>query len=338
MRDQLKLLKSRARRKGNAPSQQVARIGWLLLRLLHERAVEYAEYCDLFGRSLREFQRDLCKIRRIGKEHFSIEPIRKGRALLVLAPGRISLFTSQRPAVQATLARIAEALGGPLQHEMKPATGDAVPLQEDGFLHVREPLPAADAAVTCAFEFLKAASVDRARAEFAYQMRGARTVRRVEPYHVVFRSGRYYLVGYDLQRRDWRQFALDAIEPATLRRDGTFQHPRPVPERYLAQRAAGWITGSEPTDVTFAVTPLVCAAVCSRQWQKDQRVLSKTDRGAEITLTFADLGEAVRWALQFGPEVTVVAPPHAVAYARQTVERIAGAYEKRRQTVVARAM
>ena len=35
--------------------------------------------------------------------------------------------------------------------------------------------------------------------------------RRVEPHHVVARGGRWYLVGWDLDRADWRTFRLDRI-------------------------------------------------------------------------------------------------------------------------------
>ena len=37
--------------------------------------------------------------------------------------------------------------------------------------------------------------------------------RRVEPHHVVAQGGRWYLVGWDLDRDDWRTFRLDRIEP-----------------------------------------------------------------------------------------------------------------------------
>lgn len=44
---------------------------------------------------------------------------------------------------------------------------------------------------------------------------GPRPPRRVEPHHVVVRAGRWYLVGWDLDRGDWRIFRLDRIRPRT---------------------------------------------------------------------------------------------------------------------------
>lgn len=39
--------------------------------------------------------------------------------------------------------------------------------------------------------------------------------RRVEPHHLVTRRGRWYLVGWDLDRADWRTFRVDRITPRT---------------------------------------------------------------------------------------------------------------------------
>ncbi|MEW2219449.1 WYL domain-containing protein [Streptomyces sp. NPDC006990] len=41
----------------------------------------------------------------------------------------------------------------------------------------------------------------------------APVLRRVEPHHLVTWSGRWYLVGWDLDREDWRTFRVDRIDP-----------------------------------------------------------------------------------------------------------------------------
>ena len=42
-----------------------------------------------------------------------------------------------------------------------------------------------------------------------------RPPRRVEPHHLVTRSGRWYLVAWDLDRKDWRIHRADRIAPRT---------------------------------------------------------------------------------------------------------------------------
>jgi predicted DNA-binding transcriptional regulator YafY len=224
-----------------------------------------------------------------------------------------------------TFSRIAASLGGPIERELRKAIGERPADQHRGFLQLREALPSDVERISGVFSFLKEAAEGSARVEFSYTpARGPRAIRRAEPYHVVARSGRYYLIAYDLVRRDWRMFALDAIT-GPMRKDGTFA-PRPVPERFLRERAIGWITGTSRIDMTVRLTSVVAAAVLARMWQPDQRVVRLDDGEVEITLDFDDVDEGVRWALGQGFEALVVAPPEAVSVARRTVERIARRY------------
>lgn len=55
---------------------------------------------------------------------------------------------------------------------------------------------------------------------------GHRSDRRVEPLRLVFASRRWYLVGWDLDRRDWRTYRADRIERPTLT-GHTFHHDNP---------------------------------------------------------------------------------------------------------------
>lgn len=319
------------RRRTDAPTGHVARLAWMLITLLSDGVLEYARCVDLFGISHRQFQRDIRKIRLLGRPHgFAVSHGKSGRVFLSTTSRRIANLNAKNRDATATLARLAAAFGGPIAREMGSVIGEAEGSEHVGFLQVREPLPAAGERVTGVFDELKGAAAGSARIEFTYTTaRGTRTGRRVEPYHIVARSGRYYLVAYDLGRRDWRHFALDAIDGRILR-SGSFT-PRKVPERFLAERAVGWIAGSRSTDVTIRIGPLVAAAVCARVWQRGQQVRRLSDGGAEITLAFEDLGEAVRWALQFGTEAKILAPPEAAALGRETAARIFDAYVKEAQ-------
>lgn len=315
-----------SQKRKDTPSAHVARIGWILVTLLCERVVDYGTCIDRFGISRREFQRDLLKIREMGKERgFSVSRIMGGRVFLHAPEGFVGRLSVKNDDALDTLSRIAAALGGPIERELRKAIGERSVDQRHGFLHVRDVLPNDSEHVGGVFAFLKEAADGPARVEFSYKpARGARAVRRVEPYHVVARSGRYYLVGYDLRRRDWRYFALDAIS-GPMSKDGTFQR-QTVPERFLVERAVGWIHGSAPIEMTVRVTSVVAASIAARTWQHDQRVVSLDDGGAEITLGFDDVGEGVRFALGFGAEALVVAPPEAVAAARQIADSIAARY------------
>jgi DeoR/GlpR family transcriptional regulator of sugar metabolism len=116
----------RMRRRTDSPSKHVARITWILLTLLYDGVLEYASCIDRFGISKREFQRDLLKLREIGKSGgFALSHITGGRVFLEHSSPRIERFAVKSTEMTATLARIAAALGGPIEREMLSAIGGA---------------------------------------------------------------------------------------------------------------------------------------------------------------------------------------------------------------------
>ncbi|WP_090929888.1 helix-turn-helix transcriptional regulator [Nonomuraea jiangxiensis] len=73
------------------------------------------------------------------------------------------------------------------------------------------------------------AARDHERIRFDYTgHEGEATVRDVEPHRLVHRRGRWYLVGYDVERRDWRTFRVDRLRPRTP--GGPRFTPRELPE------------------------------------------------------------------------------------------------------------
>ncbi len=80
---------------------------------------------------------------------------------------------------------------------------------------------------------------DREIVSFDYRGRaGVDSARRVEPHHLVTMRGHWYLVAYDLERRDWRSFRADRLtRPAPTRH-------RFVPRKLPASDPATYLTRS----------------------------------------------------------------------------------------------
>src|SRR4051812_22303401 len=76
---------------------------------------------------------------------------------------------------------------------------------------------------------------------------GDRPPRRVEPYAVVARRGRWYLLAWELDREDWRTFRVDRIAPRS--RTGVRFVPREVPGGDAASFVAARFKGSVRDDV-----------------------------------------------------------------------------------------
>ncbi|RKN43011.1 helix-turn-helix transcriptional regulator [Streptomyces hoynatensis] len=74
---------------------------------------------------------------------------------------------------------------------------------------------------------------DRERLRFDYRAHDRTASRRdVEPYRLVNRGRRWYLIAWDTAREDWRTFRVDRIEPKVP--TGPRFAPRPLPDEDLA--------------------------------------------------------------------------------------------------------
>jgi predicted DNA-binding transcriptional regulator YafY len=62
--------------------------------------------------------------------------------------------------------------------------------------------------------------------------------RRVEPHHLVTWGGRWYLVGWDLERNDWRTFRVDRVTPKTPTGPRFMPRELPAPDvaTYISSR------------------------------------------------------------------------------------------------------
>ena len=327
------------KRRGDTPSESLARIIIILVALLRDEVIDYQACLDRFGVDPRVFQRDLKKLREVGKTcGFKITHRIRGRVHLIHDDRRMARLAARSRESTETLVRIALALGGPIQYSLLEGARDSHPRNSDpgarqserveGFLQLREPRPLDGAALQPTFEFLKQAAESNAQVEFSYKgNRGPRSTRRVEPYHVVVRGGRAYLVAYDCNRRGWRQFGLDSIR-SPIRRVGTYRK-RPVPPELL-ENAVGWMRSGPDVEVTIRLSPIVAASVLATQVNNSQRVRTLPDGGAEVTMVFGDLLEAARWTMSRGAEAKIIDPPRAVEVAREAAQAVAGLYRDAR--------
>jgi predicted DNA-binding transcriptional regulator YafY len=85
---------------------------------------------------------------------------------------------------------------------------------------------------------------DAALLHFEYRGRDGEWGARVaEPYRLVHTSSRWYLLAYDLERRDWRTFRVDRVGPGP--RLGRRFQPRPLPSGDVA----AYVSQAISTDV-----------------------------------------------------------------------------------------
>ncbi|NUT49123.1 MAG: WYL domain-containing protein [Saccharothrix sp.] len=103
------------------------------------------------------------------------------------------------------LAKLEQVLPSRLRHRINALTSVTVPMTDAG--------PTADPGTLTA---VAAACRDSLRLRFDYRTHdGTAGVRTTEPHRLVHSGRRWYLVGWDIDRRDWRTYRVDRLVPRT---------------------------------------------------------------------------------------------------------------------------
>lgn len=172
-------------------------------------------------------------------------------------------------------------------------------------------------------EVLGTAAHEHRDVRFRYTDRaGTASRRHVEPYRQVLLDRRWYLLGWDLDRDDWRTFRLDRI--AGLDVPGSTFAPRsPLPDTMVN------FAPSAPSNrgvVRFAAP----VAVVSDRLGAEAGTLEPIDEHACRYVTPADEWEwlAIKLAM-VGVPYTVEGPPELVDHTRRLASRIAAAVDHR---------
>jgi predicted DNA-binding transcriptional regulator YafY len=217
-----------------SPSARMLRLLALLQTHRYWAGVELADRLAVSARTLR---RDVDRLRELGYPVLASRGVAGGyqlkagaavppllldddEAVAIVVGLRAAVGGSvagiEEPAVRA-LAKVAQVIPRRLRHRADALGAYTVPVPIGG--------PPVDARLLTSIA-LAARAEERLR--FGYTDReGAVTRRDVEPHRLVSLSGRWYLVGFDVDRADWRTFRLDRIaEPLTT---GSRFRPRPLP-------------------------------------------------------------------------------------------------------------
>jgi predicted DNA-binding transcriptional regulator YafY len=310
-------------RASGEPSGATERKIRILLELIRNKFVRLGRLCDEYDTSERSLLRDLQELRKIGaRAGFRLsEKAENDTIRLVDFEARPSALDKSGRALRTLIRSAARALGKPVEQELEAIASDEA-RDERRFLHFLLPTLREGSRVAETFKHLEEAWSNSARVSFNYSGKE----RRVEPYYVYVRSGRYYLLARDANGNAWKYYALDHIQPP-IKRAGSFT-PRDLPAQYRNDDVIGWFKGKHEERVSVRVSRQIALSAVSRQWQREQRVQMHDDGSATMTFTVSDLDEVIRWSLGFGAEARIVAPQAAVERARATAHAICDGYER----------
>lgn len=184
------------------------------------------------------------------------------------------------------------------------------------------------------FDTLQKAQQERQSVRFAYVDKAGRASQRhVDVYGFVVSGGRFYAVAHDRGRGAKRVFAVDNVSDARI-----------APQRYsipddfdiegfAARSVSGIMHADAATRVTVRFSAVVARAARADRVVSERTIVDRDDGDLEIAYVVADPDEFVRWALKWGAEAEIVAPPAVRAAAADVARRIVARYETAGTTV-----
>jgi predicted DNA-binding transcriptional regulator YafY len=213
------------------------------------------------------------------------------------------------------LAKLDQVLPARLRRRVSALATFVVPVPPD------KPGPTVDPAM---LTMLTGLCRDRERLPLTYRDHRDRTsLRTVEPYRVVNWGRRWYLVAWDVDRRDWRTFRVDRIEPRTP--TGPPFAPREPPWTDVAAYVSRQVSAAAWRH-TARVTVHAPAAVIADRINPAVGTVEPVDQHTCVLETGADTIDSL--AVHLGlldADFTVTEPPELVAYLRRLTARYARA-------------
>lgn len=210
------------------------------------------------------------------------------------------------------LAKLEQVLPSRLRHRVSSIAEATVPIPASG--------PQVDVAT---LTVIAAACRDRERLRFDYRgHNGDATRRDVEPHRLVHGGRRWYLVAWDVDRRDWRTFRADRIEPKTP--NGPRFEPRTVPAGDVADFVS---TGVSTATWAYRARVLVHspAEAMTARLPKAVKVTPIDDESCEVAVGSDSPQQLAVYLGMLGADFHVLDAPELEAECRALAQRYARA-------------
>lgn len=163
------------------------------------------------------------------------------------------------------------------------------------------------------------------RIRYFTMYRNAESTREIDPYHLLSRDGRGYVVGWCHDREDVLIFRLDRIrelEPTKVFFDvrGDFDL------REFLGPMFGIFKDREPFRVKVRFSPWVARWIKEEKWHDSQTMTDLPDGSVQVDLTVTGHVDVRRWVLSFGGDAEVLEPDFLRREIREEMAKMQATY------------
>ncbi|MGI8845625.1 MAG: helix-turn-helix transcriptional regulator [Thermoleophilaceae bacterium] len=149
--------------------------------------------------------------------------------------------------------------------------------------------------------------------------------RKVDPYHLLFRGGQFYLVGYAHERDAVRVFRLSRIRGKvgySSKAEHDFQRPDDFDPRTYATRA-DWQLGEEQGVARIWLSDRIDWLVRRHLGADVGTAEPAEDDGTIFTTAYGDSRQLISWVLGLGRRARILEPPELVEEADERIAKVA---------------
>jgi predicted DNA-binding transcriptional regulator YafY len=152
--------------------------------------------------------------------------------------------------------------------------------------------------------------------------RDAEEKRKVDPYHLLFRGGQFYLIGYSHERDDVRVFRVSRIRGKVgyaSKAEHDFNRPEDFDPRTYATRT-DWQLGDPVGRARIWLSDRIDWLALRHFGHAGE--VTDTDDGVIFETDYADSRQMIAWVLGLGEQARIEAPEELAAEARERLELV----------------
>lgn len=162
------------------------------------------------------------------------------------------------------------------------------------------------------------------RTVYHSQSRNATTEREIDPYYLIPRDQRFYLIGYCHLKEDIRTFRMSRFQQVEVT-DSSFDKNGFNIKNYLKNT---WSIDRGNKNIRFKVrfSPEVARYIKEEELFVHPRMSDEKDGSLLFEVTVNNAKEFIKWILQYGPNAEILEPASARAELKLQLEQWVGLY------------
>jgi proteasome accessory factor BC len=152
--------------------------------------------------------------------------------------------------------------------------------------------------------------------------RDASEKRKVDPYHLLYRGGQFYLIGYSHERGDIREFRVSRILGKvgySSKAEHDFSRPEDFDPRVYAKRA-DWQLGETVGRARIWLSDRIDWLALRHFGHAGE--VGDADGGVVFETDYSSSRQLVSWVLGLGPQARILEPPELVEAARERLDLV----------------